>query len=115
MEFYVLRCEKRWLETNIISGAADAFSLAASPIEKQDETTAAIPCLVQANQAIWARQRSVAGLTGCGCSCADRLWAALVGMLAVEDVQASDRRGPSKLRVRLEQISLTYPPNSIGT
>jgi hypothetical protein len=34
MDFYVVRCEKRQLETNIISGAADAFSLAASPIER---------------------------------------------------------------------------------
>jgi hypothetical protein len=40
MEFYVLRCERRQLEMNIISGAADAFSLAASPIEKQDESIA---------------------------------------------------------------------------
>jgi hypothetical protein len=34
MDFYVLRCERRQLETYLISGAADAFSLAASPIEK---------------------------------------------------------------------------------
>jgi hypothetical protein len=39
MEFYVLRCEKRQLETNIISGAADAFS--SQPLrEKQDESIA---------------------------------------------------------------------------
>jgi hypothetical protein len=40
MEFYVPRSEKRQLETHIISGTADAFSLAASPIEKQDESIA---------------------------------------------------------------------------
>jgi hypothetical protein len=40
VEFYVLGSEKRQLETNIISGAADAFSLAASPSIKHDETTA---------------------------------------------------------------------------
>jgi hypothetical protein len=40
MEFYVLRSERRQLETNLISGAADAFRLAASPIEKQDESIA---------------------------------------------------------------------------
>jgi hypothetical protein len=47
VEFYVLRCERRQLEMNIISGAADA--LAASPIEKQDETTAR-------NTLPWGRQ-----------------------------------------------------------
>jgi hypothetical protein len=45
VEFYVLRCEKRYLETNIISGGADAFSLAASPIEKQVRALPAIPSL----------------------------------------------------------------------
>jgi hypothetical protein len=140
VEFYVPRSDKRQLETNIISGAANAFSLAASSIEKPDENiarntlpgagkprgkdrinrrlrdsplfltfpgTSYLATLIgvpppspfhektrrrvdYGGQAgtnlrrgkstgrlklalIWARQRSVAGLAGCGCSCADRL------------------------------------------
>jgi hypothetical protein len=49
MEFYVLRSEKRQLETNIIS-AADAFSLAASPSKNKMRALPAIPSLGQANQ-----------------------------------------------------------------
>jgi hypothetical protein len=60
MEFYVLRSEKRQLETNIISGAADAFSRQPHR-ENKMRALPAIPSLGQANQGERPDQASLSG------------------------------------------------------